>query len=275
MQSHPDSSSLLSISDTLNFFNISNSFFEVQFSDLNLLPNKFICLLIDEQDKKNLYLIEKKGDYYFSIYNSKRNKIELSTLKSSWCNIVLHIEIDQKQIIKPRKNNPSLLLLIVLLLLFLSLCITSRISEQISFFICLVFIGILLSILSLKSLIGFDFKLLDSICNLNSCSTLLSSKKWKIQKFIDFSDLSIVFFISQFSGIIVFLFANKINEFMQIQKIVLFSSIPIILLSLYFQKFIEKKWCILCLFIVAIIGVELIYLSITTEITHIYINPWE
>ncbi|MEN9655742.1 MAG: hypothetical protein RL311_668, partial [Bacteroidota bacterium] len=44
MQSHPDYPSLLAISDTLNFFNINNGAIRLDFSDIELLPDRFVAL---------------------------------------------------------------------------------------------------------------------------------------------------------------------------------------------------------------------------------------
>jgi hypothetical protein len=40
----------------------------------------------------------------------------------------------------------------------------------------------------------------------------------------------------------------------------LLGSIPVLLLSLYYQKFIEKKWCPICLVIASIVLLEIGYL---------------
>ncbi|PIV92825.1 MAG: hypothetical protein COW44_12695, partial [Flavobacteriaceae bacterium CG17_big_fil_post_rev_8_21_14_2_50_33_15] len=52
---------------------------------------------------------------------------------------------------------------------------------------------------------------------------------------------------------------NRFAEYFFIQKLILLSSVPIILLSLYYQKFVEKKWCPICLSIVGILLFELGY----------------
>lgn len=52
VQSHPDYPSLLSISDTLNFFQIDNGALTLSFSDIDMLPDTFMVLLnSNEKDK--------------------------------------------------------------------------------------------------------------------------------------------------------------------------------------------------------------------------------
>jgi len=55
MQSHPDYPSLLSISDTLHFFNINNGTFRIDSSEIHLLPKRFVVTLKEEiQNQEDL-----------------------------------------------------------------------------------------------------------------------------------------------------------------------------------------------------------------------------
>jgi hypothetical protein len=53
--------------------------------------------------------------------------------------------------------------------------------------------------------------------------------------------------------------SNYTSDYFTIQAILSILEIPIILLSLYFQKFVEKKWCPICLSIIAVILFEVVY----------------
>ena len=61
IQSHPDYPSLLAIADTLSFFNIDNGVIRIAISDIELLPDRFVTLLKEEESDAKLYFIEKKG----------------------------------------------------------------------------------------------------------------------------------------------------------------------------------------------------------------------
>ena len=65
IQSHPDYPSLLTISDTLSFFNIDNGAMRIDVSEIVLLPDCFIALLSEEVKEPQMYFIEKKGNSYF------------------------------------------------------------------------------------------------------------------------------------------------------------------------------------------------------------------
>ena len=96
--------------------------------------------------------------------------------------------------------------------------------------------------------------------NATSCNSVVGSKKWRVFEIVNFSDLSVVFFTSQILGLLVFLVASDTTVYFTIQKLLLIVCIPVLLLSVYYQKFIEKKWCPICLGIIAVIVLEIVYL---------------
>lgn len=124
------------------------------------------------------------------------------------------------------------------------------------------------SIAALKDLFDTNNEILNKFCNITastSCTSVVGSDKWKIFKYLNFSDLSIVFFSSQFLGLFLFILYGEPSVFLYIQKLLLIFSIPIIIASIYFQKFVEKKWCPLCLVIITIILSELLFLFFFQE----------
>jgi thiol-disulfide isomerase/thioredoxin len=141
--------------------------------------------------------------------------------------------------------------------------IQGQATVESKFFIIFPIIGLLFSIIALKDLFGTKSEIITNFCNISastSCSTVVNSDKWKIFKHINFSDLSIIFFATQFLGIFTFLISGDVSSFLHIQEILLLCSIPIVLASLYFQKIVEKKWCPICLVIIGLVLCENIYL---------------
>ena len=59
IESQPDYPSLLSITDTLSFFNIDNGAIRLANSEMELLPDLCIALLKEEDNKQQLYFILK------------------------------------------------------------------------------------------------------------------------------------------------------------------------------------------------------------------------
>lgn len=261
IQSHPDYPSLLSITDTLNFFDIQNGVIKISASEVESLPSRFVAFLNVENKRSQLYLIEKKKNNYSYLLDKKAVEIGESILKSSWNGIVLLIEKEEKEnTIVRNKKNVFWILPSFCLILFFSILFMVEENLKAKLFFLFPIVGILFSIAALKDLLGAKSELISNFCNITSsasCSRVIDSKKWKIFSYLDLSSLSIVFYTTQLIALFVFLLSNNTAEYFCIQRILLFCSAPVVLLSIYYQKFVEKKWCPICLVIVSILVLEL------------------
>lgn len=74
-----------------------------------------------------------------------------------------------------------------------------------------------------------------------SCSSVINSKSYFFSKYVEFADLPLIFFGMTLSA----LFLN-INSFFVIGLMSILAT-PLIVYSIYVQKFQLKKWCMLCL----------------------------
>lgn len=266
IQSHPDYPSLLSISDTLSFFNIDNGVIRVAISDIELLPDRFVALLREEKSEPKLYFIEKKGADYFCFHDKKTIPISKTELESRWQGIVLLAEKPiNEAVLKSTKNNWSWFLHFFTLLLLAVVLATFQTALSTKLFLVFPIMGLLFSVAALKDLFGTKSELLNSFCNMTastSCTSVVGSSKWKIFEIVNFSDLSMVFFSFQFMGLFFSILTNNTDSFFTLQKILLVFAVPVIFASIYYQKFVEKKWCPICLVIISIILLELGYLFV-------------
>lgn len=263
LQSHPSYPSLLAVADTLQFFNIENGAIHVEISEIDLLPNRFVTLLPQDQNLPQPFLIEKKGNSYFYTEGKNQTEISKKELEKKWQSVVLLVAKTETEEQQPSQKK-TLLLPSLLLVAFLVVFIQFEANLSSKLFIIFPIIGLLFSIAALKDLFGAKSELISSFCNITgstSCSSVVSSDKWKIFKHISFSDLSICFFATQFLGILTFMATKNSVLFFNMLEIVLYCSVPVIVLSLYFQKFVEKKWCPICLVIIATILSELVYVT--------------
>ncbi len=271
IQSHPDYPSLLSISDTLTFFNIDNGAIPLEASQIELLPDQFMGLLREANDEPQLYYIHKKDEKYITIKDKTPYEIDHETLVSRWLDLIFLIEKPDFENTKNIKKYKMLTILSALcIILFLLLYFTSKYAISRLLFLLFPSIGILFSMAALKELFGTKSTLINKFCNITAstnCTTVVSSNKWKFFNIINFSDLSIIFFSSQVFALLTFLLSGNLLEYFAIQKILLIISIPVIVLSLYYQKFVEKKWCPICLVIASIILLEIGYLFLFVTIS--------
>lgn len=266
VQSHPNYPSLLSITDTLSFFNIDHGVIRVELSDLELLPDCFVALLKEEESEPKLYFIQKNGPSYFCTHDKKQLAIPKSELESRWSGIVLLVEKPvNEEVLNPTKNRWPLALPLFTLLLLVWVLSSFQTALSTKLFLFFPAVGLLFSVAALKDLFNTKSELLNSFCNMTastSCATVVGSNKWKIFEIVNFSDLSMVFFGFQFMGLFFSFLTNDIDNFFTLQKILLVFAVPVIFASLYYQKFVEKKWCPICLVIISIILVELGYLLV-------------
>lgn len=260
-ESHPDFPSLLAISDTLNFFNITNAAIKVDFSEVEQLPDKFVASL----NGNHLSFVENNNSSFSFINESlkKKKNISKEELKKIWGNIVLLAENNDDALKRddPKKFSKFLLAPFIILLTIIH-WFNFKNAATVFFYIFPV-VGFVFSLGALKELFNTESKLLDKFCNASSnCNTIVKSSKWKLLKRLNFSDLSITFFSYQIIGLFIMGIVGLHYENFAIQFILLLLSIPVLILSIYYQKFVEEKWCPICLSIGGVVILELIYLLI-------------
>ncbi len=263
-KSHPDYPSLLSISDTFSFFGIDNIIVNVKKTNIDDLGDNFIAVLVEDVLKgPKLNFIQKNNEVYILNDGKKQSKIDLTSLENKWDNIVFKINVDSK--FESSYSSPKSLILPLLILISLPIFLFyHKTNFTINILGILFFLGFLFSLSTLKDLFGNKIEIINKFCNFSkssNCSTILNSKKNKFFKILNLSDLSIVFFFYQIIFLIISILSNDVLSFIGTQKILVFSSIPLLLFSLYYQKFEEKKWCPLCLSISLVMFFEMIVLS--------------
>ncbi|MDR7209013.1 thioredoxin domain-containing protein [Flavobacterium piscis] len=272
-KSHPEYPSLLAITDVLAQFNVKNDAINVCFSEILLLPNYFITALKQENGVPKFCFIEKKDNEYICFAdNNEFSILSQSSLEDRWTNVVLLVEKSEfDYVVKNSIKNYNWILLGFVLILFLGILYRFSSFLKINLFFVFPFVGVLLSIAALKNLFGDTGKLINNFCSVtlsSNCSSVSESNKWEVFKIINFSDLSIVLFCSQLVSLFLSILTNNIYSFLIVQIILLLISIPVMLASLYFQKFVEKKWCPICLIIISIIIMEMIFIYFAIDFNH-------
>jgi uncharacterized membrane protein len=257
--SHPDSPTLLALSDTLTFFNIKNAAFNVNKTEIDLLPNNFFARL-NKSNTDFLSYVQKKDDTVIYSNGVDQNSMAKTDFEALWSDIVLLVENEDtvpKAKLKPKYN---LIIPIVTLALIIAVIVLTAPKKWFLLFYTLPVLGLLFSIAALKDLFSTKSELLNKFCNVSantSCNTVVNSTKWNFFDTISFSDLSILFFSTQFVGLFLMGLLNLYSTYFSIQIVVLLFSIPVIIASLYYQKYIEKKWCPICLAIIGVVILEL------------------
>ncbi|AFM03357.1 ABC-type bacteriocin/lantibiotic exporter with N-terminal double-glycine peptidase domain [Bernardetia litoralis DSM 6794] len=114
----------------------------------------------------------------------------------------------------------------------------------------------------------------------SSCADTNTTEKSKIEslkKWFTFSELGIYYFFGAFLFLVISKFQNDFLAFM-LQSLFSVLGIFAVITSLYYQKFILKKWCSLCVSVMAVLFIESVlggmYLFISqNDLAEITISP--
>lgn len=261
VQSHPDYPSLLSISDTLSFFKINNIAARVDTQDLENLPNNFIALIKDNEEKFFWTFVEQNLNGFQYVQNGKKTKLDNKEFAEQFQNVVLVTEREETELLNKDDSNKKMLFGLILLgLVYLFSISISNFSLLQFFIVFFASTGVYLSVEAVSHEFGIKTKFSEAVCAISSntdCNAVINSKKNRYFELINFSDSSITFFGTQLLALLFSSISNLLDSFYIITTILLLFSVPIILLSIYQQYFVVKKWCPICLTIISLIFTEL------------------
>lgn len=242
LQGHPDFPTLLSYSDTLKFFNIENASYKITNNEINLLPEKFIAL----------------SDSEFKFIDNKEN----NSFFSDWDNVVLIINNDEENF-KNKLKIPLLGILTTIFIVFFFLLfkVDSTNFTLKTIFFSTAIIGLILAFEAYKKTHGKGTIIPVGVCQSKilktDCDFVFNAKRWNILKYIDLSEVSVIYFATQIFCFILMLLLQQTETFFSIYKFGLLFFIPIACLSIYYQTFIVKKLCPICLVIISCIVIQL------------------
>ena len=256
--SHPSYPSLHAITGVLDHFNIENIAAEVPVNVETLLelPNTFIAQVKAGNGVVLSVVRRDKLNYHVFISSKDKNIFSEAEFLNKFTGIIVAIE-------KPEENpniskNDKVLKKIVLgsvALLSVILYLLSAPTIYPSIYLLLSFIGIFISILIVNQEQGIHTAIGDAFCSGDSdkkdCNAVLSSKGASIIGDYKLSDLSLLYF-SGLTLLVTALLVSKTSNFIT-PYIISLLALPIVIYTIYYQYFVLKQWCTLCLSIVAVL----------------------
>lgn len=279
-KSHPDYPSLLAIADTLTFLGVDNGSMRVNTSDIDRLPDRFIALLAKDH-RDALYYVKRIEDHYELFDGEESQTIQRNELVLRWLDIVFLVAEDGSASsgTKPSKRSTTMMGLLTTVCLAVGLVAFGESDPGTYLFLVLSLVGFILSLMAKKDLFGGDIELINKFCNLSEssdCEAVTNSKKWKIFEYVDFGDLSLIFFTSQLLTLIAAMgLSGDVTSTLDLQRQLLYLSVPMVGLSIYYQRFVEGKWCPICLSISLLVISQLIYTSIWSSTSLFALNGQE
>lgn len=243
--SHPNYPSALAFSDTLNFLGVKNDAYEIDKENWQDLPKQFITFY-----QNKFTYVEKQNDNYL-IFTEKTEKISKEKLHSESNDFVILFE-KTEEIQEQKKINYKWTIYSFFGLI--SLYSAFQHELQLFLFNILSLIGIFITLELFNQKFGKKSIVINSICNStkkaseyqSDCNKIFSSDK--INFFgLKLSDFSLIYFLGIF--ILGIFFPNNDS----VLKFISYTSIVVIVYSLFIQFFIEKTFCKICLLIVTIL----------------------
>lgn len=259
IKSHPSFPSLHAITGVFDHFNIPNIAAKIPNTKdiVNDIPNSFIAQLSIDK-KPDLFLVEKKDGAFSYVDNTKKaTSLSIDNFLKVFTGIILAVEKDentQKDSIHSKTNTNIFLFVALLSLVSVFVFSVWSLAPVVMFLVTMIAIFISIAILQqefgIKNTIGEAFCTSDS--DKRNCHAVLFSKGARILG-NKLSDLSIMYFAGY--ALAVFLLSIQ-GHSLQLLYTMSILAFPITLYSLYYQGFVLKTWCPLCLSIVAILWMQ-------------------
>lgn len=270
LQSHPDYPSILSIADVLTRLKLPYKVFRVDKERVAEIPKPFLLIFQREINPlilvKNLKEIERENlvnpitvlaiDQDSTIMDSKyldQAKKETTLRRAKWlmyvvamCLIAIPVILDFE-------------------LILFYLCVTSWAGTFASYF------------LVVKDL-GIKYDIIENFCkssNKSDCDIVTNSKGARVLGILNLSEAAILYFVFQ-SILLSLSTLSQLTQsaFSTILICMSFLSIPIIFYSIYYQLFVIKIWCRLCMLINIVLIVQTGLFTIL-YLTHNFIYNYE
>ena len=238
--SHPNYPSLYAVTDTLDMLQVENVAAQVPKEQFSALPDSFLAVV------SNDIVLVRRLAQEVSIETEKEGKKKLSfdAFLTQWSGVVLAIEpndVPQKE--RLPLLNATYVSLAVLLLALLGLTIREFTLPSLLTFL-FSSAGFFLSVVIIDEKINKREGVISKICSFNehtSCDSVIQSESSQFTKWLDFSDLPILFFGTSMLLLQLAPTSYTIVNFLSVL------SLPIVGYSIWLQKAKLGKWCVLCL----------------------------
>lgn len=250
--SHPNFPSLFALTDSLNLVNVENIAARVDKVELENLPSQFLAMIEDE-----LFLVKKHNSKIVLLDNKKETtEISVEEFVSKWNGIIVGIEEGVKEDVSMVSFYNILILSSLLLfgVFFIKQFLDSDFNVISNVVFLLSLIGTILGVLIVsEKYYNVNGHIVSKLCGQGesmSCEDVVNSKLAQINKWLEFSDLPIVYFSS---AIMAMLLVPTVY-----QEIILMSvfTIPVVFYSLWLQKVKINKWCPLCLLVSSVLVIS-------------------
>lgn len=265
--SHVNYPALNSFTDVLEYMEVDNVAVKIDAIKLNEYG---FPVMIHMNDKLPHFIIvtnirEDKVCYY-NLYLKKKT-VNIDSIFKYWDGTALYIQNSN--------DTTSLLVLIkrifekieipVFVIAFISLLLIFLFYSSTFVFFYLLFViktfALLVSFLILRHELGKSSSFENKLCSFSknvNCDKVLNSFSSKILGIFRLSDMSLLYFSSGLLSLLYSILIKDVDSLLGCLCFISFFSFPVLLYSLIYQKYVIKKWCLLCLNIAFALILEII-----------------
>lgn len=249
--SHPNYPSLFAITDSLDLLSVENAAVRVSKEQIVDLPQNFLAYF-----KEELILVEKmKNGVRISTTKKWNQKMTYDKFLLDWNGVIVAIEPNNIVARESLKVELSWLKYMLPLLLVIGLSLFYNDYNLFStVFLTISTLGLIVSVFIIQEKLGFKNSIISKFCHLSSnssCNSVINANEGKEKAWFNFADLPLIFFGSSFIAILIQPLMSSI--FVGFLSLL---AIPVIVSSIWIQKFEIQKWCIMCLTVSALIFVQ-------------------
>ena len=273
LQNHPDWPTLLCVSDSLGKWNIPNGAGKIEPEKIAELPTPFIAFTNNRENPLATVTTVENGTV--ELFQKSYNKASIEskeTFLKKWNGVYLIAEPGEhagEANFKTNKQTAFLnsLIPIATLLSLIMLCFvllrnninnTTTGAALSSFGTYCQFLILLMGVLVTAMLLWYEIDknnpLLQKVCTgiaKGNCSAILSGKQSKLFSWLSWSEVGFFYFTG---SLLLLVYAD--NPFANYVGIIAWLNIlalPYTVFSIYYQAFVAKQWCVLCLAVQALL----------------------
>lgn len=251
----PYNSTYAGIQEILLDYSIKSVGITLSIDDLEKIKDPFITLL------KKSYIVVTSCSHgrvrYLTEYN-KEETIETNAFSEQWCGSILFPEITSASGEKHHFRNrtfawlsmsrlPLSAVSILLIVFYYSSLHDRSVRTLVILLLLLLLSGLILSVLLTMQSTEGRFPFISKLCEWHertSCNQVLESKGAKLFGLIGWGEIGIVYFF----GCFLFLLYGMSGA-LSLLFLINIASLPYTFWSIFYQKMIVKKWCVLCLIV--------------------------
>ncbi|GAB2978905.1 hypothetical protein GCM10027049_13170 [Mucilaginibacter puniceus] len=269
LQKHPDSTSLLALSNVLTNWNIPNAAYEIDFDNLrDKINGEFIAVT----SGRKFLLVNRIDDKEVIVSNEhwRNHKLTIDEFKAMYLGLVLVAEKDETSgethypVKRRREVVNSLRVPVVIIggvVLFIAwLLFKSSFFDELNLQIVLITlfktVGLFTAVLLIIQSIDSNNPLVKKLCGSDkrkSCNAILSSKAAKVSDELSWSEVGLFYFAGTW---LVLLFNSNSFSVLCFLALLNLFSLPYTFYSIYHQWRVAKQWCKLCCVIQALLWLE-------------------